>query len=477
MFNSLRGRLILSHILPLLVIVPLMGLALIYLLETTVLLPSLVNELRSEARLVAEVAGRESEIWQSEEAAQALLKSAGPGSAARVMLIDTQGNLIASSEEVEIVQAGHPLVLPGLERALGGETVDDVRYSSRLGEEIIDVLVPARTPSGEIRGVIRLSYHYGAVQGRFIGLRYLVTGILVLGLLGGALIGYLLALNIGTPITRVTKAVQDLAGGTRSELLPERGPREVRDLSQATNALFVRLRDLEKARQLLLANLVHELGRPLGALRSGMEALLGGALEDRALSQELLQGMNGETVRLEHLLNDLASLHGQVLGALELDVQTVALYPWLSRTLRPWQHAALKKRLYWEEIIPPDLPEVRVDPERLGQAVGNLLSNALKFTPAGGKITVSAGTEAAWVWVRVQDTGAGIPVAEQEKILEPFFRGGTGRRFPQGMGLGLSITHDLIRAHRGRLTFESEPDRGSTFTIHLPLYPGTDAQP
>ena len=115
------------------------------------------------------------------------------------------------------------------------------------------------------------------------------------------------------------------------------------------------------------------------------------------------------------------------------------------------------------------MPVIQADADRLAQAVGNLVSNAIKYTPPGGVITVSAGTKDSESWVRVSDTGPGIPVNEREKIFQPFYRGGQGHRFPQGMGLGLSIARDLATAHGGRIELESTPGLGSQFTIWLPL--------
>jgi signal transduction histidine kinase len=103
--------------------------------------------------------------------------------------------------------------------------------------------------------------------------------------------------------------------------------------------------------------------------------------------------------------------------------------------------------------------------------IGNLVSNAIKFTTGGGTITIEMGEDGQHVWIRVSDTGPGIPPDAQEKMFEPFVRGGQGRRFPQGMGLGLSIARELVEAHGGRLELESEAGLGSRFTVWLPLHP------
>jgi signal transduction histidine kinase len=101
--------------------------------------------------------------------------------------------------------------------------------------------------------------------------------------------------------------------------------------------------------------------------------------------------------------------------------------------------------------------------------VENLVSNAIKYTRSGGTISIAAGAKDHEVWIQVKDNGSGITPDEQQHIFEPFYRGNPGKRFKQGMGLGLSIARDLIEAHGGSISLESEPGKGSTFTIHLPM--------
>ncbi|MBG7609661.1 MAG: ATP-binding protein [Anaerolineae bacterium] len=145
------------------------------------------------------------------------------------------------------------------------------------------------------------------------------------------------------------------------------------------------------------------------------------------------------------------------------------LIEWLPNLFRTQRLAAHAKGLYWQSNISNKLPVMRIDPERLSQAIGNLVSNAIKFTPQGGTVTVDAGTQADEVWIRVQDTGTGIPVEDQGFVFTPFFRGRAETRFPQGMGLGLSIARDMVTVHQGRLEFESAPGEGSCFTVWLPI--------
>jgi signal transduction histidine kinase len=137
--------------------------------------------------------------------------------------------------------------------------------------------------------------------------------------------------------------------------------------------------------------------------------------------------------------------------------------------LIPWKAAAEEKQIQWQEEIPEALPSLSIDSVRMAQVVGNLLSNAIKYTLAGGAIKVMASADDTSFWFKVSDTGAGVLAEEREKIFLPFYRGDTGRRIKQGMGLGLTIARDLITAHGGELTVESTPGHGSEFVVKLPL--------
>jgi signal transduction histidine kinase len=160
-------------------------------------------------------------------------------------------------------------------------------------------------------------------------------------------------------------------------------------------------------------------------------------------------------------------LQDQVLGRLELNRVTVKLDDWLGSTLPPWEAAAQEKGLAWSAKIPPDLPAVRMDPDRMGQALGNLLSNAIKFTPPGGKVSTSVEMESGQLTIRVADSGPGIPQEEREKIFQPFYRGAQGRRAVQGMGLGLNIARDILSAHGGEIGLESETGAGCCFFLRM----------
>jgi signal transduction histidine kinase len=192
-------------------------------------------------------------------------------------------------------------------------------------------------------------------------------------------------------------------------------------------------------------------------------------LKDPDLTNDLLGGMEGELGRLQSLLGELTQLYDRVLGKLELNLQPLDLKAWLPQVLAPWESAARERGLNWDINIAQEIPVIQADPLRLGQAIGNLLSNAIKFTSAGGTISLHVGYNHQEISITVTDTGPGIPPEELPKIFMPFYRGTQGKRFVEGMGLGLSIASDIVQAHGGKLKALDPGRQGAQFVLELPI--------
>lgn len=471
MMKSLRTRLLFSHLAPMMIIVPLVGFVLIYMLETRVLLPAFLRAYSGNAALVAEITQDQKRIWVDPIYAQTILARVSPRLPARVMFIAADGRLMASSDPNDLENLTRVIVDSALKDAQEGNVVQRVFYNRTLQGEALDIWEPVIDAQYGVIGIVRITYSFASISGEFVQMRTVIAGVLLLGLAVGGGLGLILAMSINRPLARVTEAVNSLAEGQRTAAVEEKGPSELRLLAKAVNKLVGQLRSVEESRRYLLANVVHELGRPLGALRSAVQALQKGAAAEPELGGELLAGMDGELVRLQSLLGELTQLNEQVLGAVQLDWREIRLGDWLVELLSPWESAAKEKGLQWSDEVPASLPALQADPVRLGQAVGNLLSNAVKFTPAGGTVRVSAGHANEQVWIAIEDDGPGIAVEEQARVFDPFYRGNQGKRFVEGMGLGLSIARDLVKAHGGELTLTSEPGKGSRFVITLSTIP------
>ncbi len=469
MFRKLRTQLILSHILPLVIIVPLVGIGLTYLLETRVLLPRMAKTLVSDARLLSEITRTEYELWGDPFLFQSMLSRVQLDPSLKVMFLTPDGSLLYSTEPKDNQYYGEVVPLSGIPIARSGSEVVFTNFKNMRSKNVlIDVLSPVTSMDGPLIGIVRVTYSIDSVADLFAQMRSLIILVLAGALLLGGAIGFILAWSINRPIQSVTSAIYDIAHGNRSTPLVEQGPEEIRDQARAVNYLVERLKNLEQTRKQLLANLVHELGRPLGALRSAIHALSLGAADDPQLFHDLTTGMDEQATRLGNVLEELTHLHGQFLGSLELNLVQVSLNEWLTHTLAPWKTAAADKKIEWKENYSADLPVIQADPIRLEQMVGNLVDNAIKYTAPGGQVTIESGEDNREIYIRVIDTGIGIPIEEQSKIFNPFFRGDQGKRIKQGMGLGLSIANELAIAHNGRIELVSAPHQGSTFTLWLP---------
>lgn len=466
LFRSLRARLLLNNLLPLIIVLPVVGVVLANLLHTQVILANIASELTRQAVLVADFAAVSSDVFKDQRSAQDFISRISPNVPAKVMLLDAQGRLLVSSDPGDAVLVGTLYTVPDVSRLVAENTRAEVTYGQG---KIEDIVVPVVSPNRVLIGYVRLANPLADVYQRAQDMRRWTLIVVLGGLAGGVLLSLLLARELERPLQRTTRAAYQLASGERLDPLQEEGPHEVRVLVRAFNALVDRLHTLEDARRRLLANLVHELGTPLGALRSAVQALSSGAKDQPGLRDELLEGMAEELNVLQHLTEDLASLHGKELGSLDLHLQRLQPAEWLPPVLAPWGEAARQKKLTWHTEIPAELPAVQADPERLSQALGNLLQNALRYTPTGGQVRVAARHEDASVQIEVKDTGPGIAAEELEIIFEPFKRGKSAGRFPEGMGLGLSIARDLVRAHGGELRVISAPGEGSSFVIEIPV--------
>lgn len=471
MIRTLRSRLILSHTLPLLIILLLTGISFDYLLETRLLLPIFAEELTNEAKLLAELSANQPGLWENPTTAQEYLDRIEPNLDPFVSLLDTEGILLASTDPVKSNKRGEQVeVFDQFKDVFENGVSISTDYSRQLEANVVDVLVPVLNQNGEFLGIIRLTYHLENIYQEFLTLRLLISGVLAGGILLGLAISIILAVNLGNALKQVGNAVQQIAINKEYHPIIEGDPEEIQTIYRGVNTVVTQLKDIEDKRRKLLANLVHELGRPLGGLVLAIQALQSGAARDEELSLAMLDGMEGEINVLRRLLNDLEGMHDQIVGTFELNKKPVNLSPWLKSILKVQKESAYAKELQWQEDVPEYLPAINIDSERFGQAIGNLIDNAIKFTPKGGIVSVSAEYTKKEVFIHVKDTGLGILLEEQEHIFTPFWRGVSQKRFQKGLGLGLSIARDLVIAHGGTLEASSDPGEGSIFTIMLPIH-------
>ncbi len=230
------------------------------------------------------------------------------------------------------------------------------------------------------------------------------------------------------------------------------------------------LRRLERVRQDFVANVSHEFRTPLTAIQGFAETLLGGALEDPINRRRFVEIIREHAMRLARLTEDLLKLSRIEAGQLKLEFRPVSVAQLIDSCMETAQLKAVPKQLSLAVQLPAELPPVRGDANSLQEVLQNLLDNALQYTPAGGKIEVSALSTDSRVVVTVADTGIGIPQVEQERIFERFYRVDAARsREAGGTGLGLSIARHIMEAHGGHLWVESAVGEGSRFHFSIPI--------
>ena len=231
------------------------------------------------------------------------------------------------------------------------------------------------------------------------------------------------------------------------------------------------LRKLERVRRDFVANVSHELRTPLTAIQGFAETLLAGAIDDPQNRTRFLEIILEHSRRLARLTEDLLMLSKMDAERLELEIRSLSVEQLMESCLETSQHRAVEKNLQVLLEPPPNLPEVAGDRRRLAEVLQNLLDNAIQYTPARGKITLSAEVKGGEVIVTVSDTGIGIPRADQPRIFERFYRVDVARsREAGGTGLGLSIAKHLVEVHGGRLWVESEVGKGSSFHFSVPIF-------
>jgi two-component system, OmpR family, sensor histidine kinase BaeS len=269
--------------------------------------------------------------------------------------------------------------------------------------------------------------------------------------------------RITSPVERLIEVSRAMGGGDRSARVGDvRGPGELRDLAIAFDHMAESLTRQEKLRRNLVADVAHELRTPVAVLQAGHEALLDGVTEP---TPEQLASLRDEVLRLARIVGDLQALASAEAAALQLTQRRCDLAGIAAAAADSLAASFDTAGISLERR----LADVRVmgDPGRLHEVIINLLTNAVKFTPAGGRVLLEAGPHEQQARLRVGDTGAGIPPDELPHIFDRFFRGqhATGLA---GSGIGMTVVAELVRAHHGQLHVTSTPGQGTQITVTIP---------
>jgi Signal transduction histidine kinase len=341
----------------------------------------------------------------------------------------------------------------------------DSGFKGAYQEEAYPIMINGQ-PAGRVDVGYYGPYFYSDTDIQFLkGLNEFLLIAAGISLLVCLLLGAFMAKRLTQPIASVIDTAGRIAKGDLGSRITERSTtREIAELTGSVNSMAQELSDQELLRKRLTADVAHELRTPLATLQSHMEAMIDGVWEPEP---KRLVSCHEEILRLSKLVGELQTLSRYDCENLELHKERFEISGLLARILLNFENE-FKSRGVALELAGGEV-WAEADRDKVSQVLVNLISNALKYTPEGGKVRIEAAETPDEATISVSDTGIGIPESDLPYIFERFYRSDKSRsRATGGSGIGLTIARSIIGAHGGEISVDSSPGEGSTFTISLP---------
>ncbi len=477
---SLRTRLLLSYALVIFVCVAIMGVALLFLLREAPVQKRLVTaRLTLEAATITRLLRTPLQNGAAPDQIIRRLQNIGDRTDSRIFLIDEQSGQILADTDNSLT--GRNLfslgVLQRLNNTLVGEFNEgDTRwlYSTRQvldrrnALEVVAALPYEATPafSDPIFGAL--------LQPLLIAL--------VLAFAVSIVLAILVTRSVVRPMQHVAQAAQKIAAGDYDQTVPVEGSREVKELGSDFNQMALQVRSTQQAQRDFLANVSHELKTPLTSIQGFAQAIQDGAAGDSASIRKSASIIFDEATRMNRMVGELLDLARIETGQIVMRSESVQLDQLLQNVIERLALRAQAGGVTLLTDIAAGLPAIRGDGDRLAQVFSNLIDNALKHTPSGGKVTVAArmlsgssavkrGKPIGGVEITVADTGTGIPPEDLSRIFERFYQVDKSRVKSKtgSLGLGLAIVKEIVTAHGGTIHAESIVGLGTKFVVWLPV--------
>lgn len=288
----------------------------------------------------------------------------------------------------------------------------------------------------------------------------------IVGLFFAFIASFWVVRGISRPLNDVAETANAIAAGDYNQRTPVHGPQEIRVLARTFNQMAEQVAITQQAQRDFLANVSHDLRTPLTSIQGFAQAIYEGVAEGEQ-ARNSASIIEAEALRMNRMVSDLLELAKIQSGRLEMLRRTIDIQRILNAVGQSLQIKAQQKEVQLYVDIPA-LPQIAGDGDRLAQVFTNLTDNAIKHTPAQGEVWLRATTNTSGVLIEVEDTGEGIPAADIPRIFERFYQVDKSRAKRQGTGLGLAISKEIIDAHGGNISVESEVNRGTRFTVWLP---------
>jgi signal transduction histidine kinase len=408
---------------------------------------------------------------------------------ARVTVIDHAGTVLADSdlEDDAVAQVDNHGTRPEVQQAFASGRGTHARRSDTTGRRTVYLALRVTPPGSAHPSIVRLGLPLTLLEQRVRDLQRTLAIAFGVAFIVSVTVSFLIARGLTRPLQDMAAVARQLAGGALGQRVQIRSNDEVGVLAATLNQMadqmdrdITALRRLEQVRKDFVANVSHELRTPLTSIKGYVEALLDGAKDNPDEAVRFLQIILRQSDRLNLILEDLLQLSQIESGLVRFKREPVHLGSLIERTLPLIKPLADKKRQSLTVAVPPDLPPVSGDEDRLVQVLTNLLDNAIKYTPEGGAISITGVVAAqpsdspAQVELSIADTGIGIPEADRPRVFERFYRVDKARsREMGGTGLGLSIVKHIVEGHAGRIWVEGMQPTGSRFVLRLPITSGS----
>ncbi len=463
-FKSMNFRIILSLLLFGLLPVILISAGFLYTYRNQAL-TQLSNEVKNQCQILATQLG--SDEYQSDADQSALKLEMTQLSAlydGRILVIDRNFQIVEDTYELEV---GRTMVAEEVIRCFKGENT-----SHYVSGRFIEMTVPITTGEDEnrtITGVILASASTDSLRVRLETLqRSMVNWLAIIASIVFAL-AILLANLLVHPLRHMNQSVGGLVEGNLEEDLDIHDCMETENISEAFNALLAKLRVVEESRQEFVSNVSHELKTPLTSMKVLADSLLMQEDAPAELYQEFMQDIAQEIDRENSIISDLLTLVKMDRKTAEPTVAATDINDFLEQILKRLRPIAEKSNI---EVVFESNRSVsaEIDATKLSLAFSNLVENAIKYNRENGWVRVVLDADHKFFYVKVSDSGIGIPPESLDYIFERFYRVDKSHsREIGGTGLGLAITRSAVVAHRGAIKVQSVPDEGTTFTVRIPL--------
>ncbi len=463
MFRSIRWRLLATYLVVVLLALSFLGVHLTRDSEARYL-AQVETGLLAQARLIAvhvrdAVASRDRTRTQAE-----FLGTQYPGNPSVVIVDRTQDVLVDYSANPALRVEGH-VERAGLARAVQGEETSG--SSTVDGVPVVYGAVPVRRDN-DVVGAVYVALPLVELAKQLRHIRTFIGWTVLITMLWAAVVSLLLANRIAGPIREMRVATARMAAGELRQRVQVRTTDELGDLVRSLNYMAAELERLDTMRLEFVADASHELRTPVANLAVAVEALRGGVLALGPETASLLDAVEREVDRLRVLVGNLLDLSAIESGRAQLRMVPADIARLARETAESFRARAEHAGIALVLDGPAQSITARADPERMAQVLGNVLDNALKFTPHGGRVTVSVAEHRSGVTICVEDTGPGIPAADLPHIFDRFFKVDRSRSGRSGAGLGLAISRRLVTAQGGSIRAENRAEGGARFVVTLP---------